>query len=709
MNMAEEDEEEPVAYEVATGADHGGFELKEKLVSWLRGRGLGVLDVGAKSMVPDDDYPDFAAAVAELVASGRARRGIVVCGSGVGACVAANKVAGARACLCHDHYSARQGVEHDDMNILCLGARVVEAGVALELVGEFLSASFTNEGKYRRRLKKVLELEWRGSQGAGSHPGFLQVNPGRLKGDVDEALEDFEEHKLVTSIWARDHTVWKPDPGEIADRLGWLDVLEEMRFELEGISSFAEGIRDEGYRDLVLLGMGGSSLAPEVLGSSFGDIPGYPRLTVLDSTVPEAIRSVAEATGRGETLYLVSSKSGTTIETMSLLRYFFELESAGTGGGGRNFVAITDAGTPLAEAAEGKAFRRIFINPSDIGGRYSALSYFGLVPAALTGIDTQELVNRAGRMRESCKRIDLAKNPGVLLGTYMGSLALLGRDKLTVLTSPSVSDFGLWIEQLIAESTGKQGRGLVPVTGEPVATPSHYAEDRQFVCLRLRGDDNAGLDAACNAIAGSGQPVTVIDVFDKYDLGGQFFLWEFATAVVGAAIDINPFDQPDVQLSKDITSTLLRGYSGSGELPEVEPEYTVERLLESVRPGDYLAVMAYMQQAPELDAAFSRLRALVVEKYRIATTIGYGPRFLHSTGQLHKGGGNNGVFLQVTSDHAWDARIPGTRYTFGVLADSEARGDLRALLERGRRVAAVRARGGTPACIDDLIRTIDSA
>ena len=509
---------------------------------------------------------------------------------------------------------------------------------------------------------------------------------------LEATLADLRQRDVVRRIWDKDHTVWKPDPTEIADRLGWLTVSDMMREQVPALLAFAKEVRDSGFRHVVLLGMGGSSLGPEGIGRTFGSSPGYPELIVLDSTVPAWVQTVGEAIEPARTLFVVSSKSGTTTEPLSFYSHFSRLadEASAQVGTGRNFIAITDPGTPLERLALEEGFRRVFANPSDIGGRYSVLSYFGLVPAALIGVDITTLLDRGKWMREGCaSSVAADDNPGVWLGAVMGTLAQDGRDKLTLVTSPSIVGLGLWVEQLIAESLGKEGKVLIPVVGEPLVAPGHYGDDRLFVYLRMQGDNNAANDAAMELIESSGQPSVRLELRDGYDLGAEFFRWEFATAVAGSLLGINPFDQPNVQGAKDMTDSVLQGYQRSGRLPKAEAGDSLKGLLSESRPGDYLAIMPYLRQTREVDEALADLRRRTMERYYIATTLGYGPRFLHSTGQLHKGGPGTGLFLQITADHEQDLPIPGKPYTFGVLADAQALGDLQALQGLGRRVARV--------------------
>ena len=508
---------------------------------------------------------------------------------------------------------------------------------------------------------------------------------------VEDAIADLQTRRTVERIWERDHTVWRPEPTEIANRLGWLDVSDVMREQVPGLEAFAREVRDAGFLHVALLGMGGSSLGPEVLRKTFGSAEGYPELIVLDSTVPGWINMVTEAIEPAKTLFLVSSKSGSTIEPLSFYSYFRRLvEQHLREGAVGNFVAITDPGTSLAELAQEQGFRRVFPNPPDIGGRYSVLSYFGLAPAALTGIDIGKLLDRADLIRgASGPSVAVGDNPGAWLGVVMGTLAKSGRDKLTLVTSPSIAAFGLWAEQLLAESTGKEGTGIIPVAGEPLLSPEHYGDDRFFVYLRVEKDDNAATDGAVDRLRASGHPIVRLDLRDPYDLGGEFWRWEFATAVAGAVLDIHPFDQPNVQQAKDLTDSVLQSYVDSGDLPEVKAWPSVDKLLSQARHGDYLSIMAYLRQTPEVDRSLEDLRRRVTERHRIATTSGYGPRFLHSTGQLHKGGPNSGLFLQITEDQPEDVLLPGQSYSFEILLDAQSLGDLQALRDLGRRVTRV--------------------
>jgi glucose-6-phosphate isomerase/transaldolase/glucose-6-phosphate isomerase len=522
---------------------------------------------------------------------------------------------------------------------------------------------------------------------------------------IDRTFDSLTNDHAIDRIWARDHTLWKPDPAEIDNRLGWLTVLDQMQNGLAELQTFAQAARKARTTDVVLLGMGGSSLGPEVLRCTFGSTKGSPRLWVLDSTVPGWVRRVTDAIQPARSLFLVASKSGGTIEVMSLFAHFWDLVNRTKGNrGGAQFVAITDPATGLEQLARERGFWRTFTNPPDIGGRYSVLSYFGLVPAALMGSDIGKLLARALAMRDACRRPTPVKdNPGAALGGTMGALARAGRDKITLITSPALNSFGLWVEQLLAESTGKEGTGLIPVAGEPLAAPKAYGADRLFVYLRLKGDRNTSLDRALAALQRTGHPVLKLDLKDRYDLGGEFFRWEFATAVAGHILGIHPFDQPNVQESKDNTGRVLKEVETKGSLPALPPstpKQALAQLLTQAAPNRYLSILAYTTPSPQVEAALRALRRAVMLRHHIATTAGYGPRYLHSTGQLHKGGPNSGLFLELVETMKPDVPVPGKFYTFGTLAQAQAIGDLQSLHTHQRPAEHV-ALGRNPA---DTIR-----
>jgi glucose-6-phosphate isomerase/transaldolase/glucose-6-phosphate isomerase len=507
-------------------------------------------------------------------------------------------------------------------------------------------------------------------------------------------MEELDHNRIVDRLWEKDHRLWKDQPTEITDRLGWLTVHERMREQLNSLRDCVAETKAMGVTDVVLLGMGGSSLGPEVLRASFGQAKGFPRLWVLDSTVPGWVRSVTDALTPSNTLFLVASKSGGTIEVMSLFAHFWELVHKATKHrAGDHFIAVTDPGTGLERLARDHGFRRIFTNPPDIGGRYSVLSLFGLVPAALLGLDVSKLLDRAAGMAAQCKTQNpIEANPGAYLGTVMGSLAKSGRDKVTVITSPALSTFGLWVEQLLAESTGKEGTGLIPVAQEPVLRPSSYGDDRLFVYLRLQKDRNATLDRQIQALRNARQPVIQLDLRDRYDLGAEFFRWEFATAVAGHLLGIHPFDQPNVQESKDNTNQVLSVFDSTRQLPELlrhSPAQAAKDLVTRLKAGVYVAILAYTTPSRPFEQAIARLRKTLVARHHVTTTFGYGPRYLHSTGQLHKGGPATGLFLQLIDRMAPDLPIPGKSFSFGTLARAQAAGDLQSLRTHHRHALLV--------------------
>ena len=529
----------------------------------------------------------------------------------------------------------------------------------------------------------------------GARRRSANLGPHELR--VDAALGEMLAQRVVARIWAHDHTLWKPELTEITNRLGWLHTAEMMRDHLPELQAFADDIRAASYTHALLLGMGGSSLAPEVFRNTFGVAPGFLDLAVLDSTDPGAVLAHATTLDPARTLFIVSTKSGGTVETFSFFKYFYNwlADALGAEQSGDHFVAITDPGSGLAGVAEQYRFRATFLNDPNIGGRYSALSYFGLVPAALLGLDLARLLDCALAMAcasESC--VTDRDNPAAWLGAILGELARAGLDKVTFLMSPQIASFGDWVEQLVAESTGKEGKGILPVVGESIGPPRVYGGDRLFVHLVLNGDHAP--DAKLQALEQAGHPVLRLRLPHLYDLGGQFFLWEMATAVAGHCLGINPFDQPDVEAAKVLARRMVTAYQERGALPQDEPaplsSAVLRGFLGQARAGDYAAIQAYIQPTAAAGEALQVLRTHVRDEYRLATTVGYGPRFLHSTGQLHKGDAGNGLFIQLTADDAWDAPIPDqagspqASISFGVLKMAQALGDRHALVDRGRRV-----------------------
>jgi glucose-6-phosphate isomerase/transaldolase/glucose-6-phosphate isomerase len=518
--------------------------------------------------------------------------------------------------------------------------------------------------------------------------------PPLFQSTITPALDALTQNQVVERIWQKDYRLWKQEPTEISNRLGWLTVHDQMRQQHEQLTQCVAAAHDLKIKDVVLLGMGGSSLGPEVFRTVFGIQKGSPRLWVLDTTVPGWVRQVTKSITPTRTLFLVASKSGGTIEVMSLFGHFWNLVTKAKGNyGGRHFVAITDPGTGLEQMAKEYGFGQIFSNPPDIGGRYSVLSLFGLVPAALLGLNIMRLLDRAAGMAEQCRKADDAhSNPGAYLGAAMGSLAEAGRDKVTVLSSPALSTFGLWAEQLLAESTGKEGTGLIPIAQEPLLKPGAYGTDRFFVYLKLKGDKNQALDRAVQALVKAKHPVLQFDLRDRYDLGAEFFRWEFATAVAGHLLGIQPFDQPNVQESKDNTNRVLESFHSTGRLPEQTShpaKDAAQTISNHLKPGTYVSILAYTTPAKLFEAAIRRLRQALMARYKIATTFGYGPRYLHSTGQLHKGGPNTGVFLELVDGMAPDLSIPAKPFTFGTLAKAQATGDIESLRAHHRQAIRV--------------------
>ena len=488
---------------IAIGADHAGFDLKTLLAKHLSDLGHEVINLGTDSDRPVD-YPDYAEAVALAVREGRAERGVVVCGSGVGAAVAANKVPGVRAGLCHDTYSAHQGVEHDDVNVLVLGSRVIGRAVALELLESFLGAKFSGEERHRRRLEKVRAIERRFCNSFEAPTGFALGD--ELQARVEAQLAQWEKSGTIERVWARDASVWTRQGEE--DWLGWLRATDDATALIDELSGFVREVRDAGIEHVLLLGMGGSSLCPDVLARSFGNIPEQPVLRVLDSTDPAQVRAAEAGIDVSHTLFVVASKSGTTLEPAVFMEHFLARAKEAVGKtAGEHFVAITDPGSKLESRATSEGFRRIFLGEPTIGGRYSALSPFGIVPAALMGLDVARLLEGAEQMARACAPPEpLSRNPGAVLGASLGHAAEMGRDKLTLVLSPAICALGAWLEQLVAESTGKQGRAIIPVDGEKLAAPETYGTDRLFVYTRIRTLFNRKLDAAVDRLAEFGTP-----------------------------------------------------------------------------------------------------------------------------------------------------------------------------------------------------------
>jgi RpiB/LacA/LacB family sugar-phosphate isomerase len=666
---------------VAVACDHNGFAYKAPMVRALEADGYEIDDLGTHSTAPAD-YPDFAVAVGRAVREGRADEGVLICGSGAGVAIAANKLRGVRAALAHDLFTARQSREDDDANVICLGAKVVDVELAIRLTREFLAARFSGAERHRRRLEKVLALER-----AELPPGEEEV--AMAPAATDAALDRLAALDAGRRLWGEDPRLWSDDPAvqaSITNRLGWLKAPAAMRSHVADLERFAADVRADGIRDVVLLGMGGSSLAPEVLQAALGTAPAHPRLSVLDSTDPGAIRAVRRRVDLAHTLFLVSSKSGTTTEMLTLYRYFrAELERA-VATPGAHFVAITDPGTPLQKLASEAGFRRTFLNDPRIGGRFSALSFFGLVPAALIGADIGRLLDRAASMAaRSGPDVPVHDSPGLRLGASLAAQAQAGRDKVTLVMGPGVRALGAWLEQLLTESTGKLGRGLIVVNDEPLGPPELYGSDRVFVATMLGRDP--GIDAGLARLEGAGHPAIRLTLEDPYDIAAEFMRWEIATAAAGALLGINPFDEPNVAQAKEATNAALARYLETGRLPEwpTETADDLSRMLAQARAGDYVALLAYLTPTDDTTAALQGLRETIRERTKLATTVGYGPRYLHSTGQLHKGGPNTAILAIFTATHE-DLPIPGERYGFATLEMAQALGDLATLRAAHRRV-----------------------
>ena len=666
---------------VAVACDHNGFAYKGPMLRALEADGHTVIDLGTDSAA-SVDYPDFAVAVGRAVREGRADAGVLICGSGAGVAIAASKLRGIRAALCHDLFTARQSREDDDANVICLGAKVVDTELAIRLTQEFLAAKFSGAERHRRRLRKIeaierAEMPIDDKEAATPHP------------NVDAALRHLASIDFSKRLWAEDPGLWSDAPDvrtAIANRLGWLRAPEAMGPHLADLERFAATVRADGITDIVLLGMGGSSLAPEVFQNALGAAPGYPRLAVLDTTDPGAIRATRARLTLARTLFVVSSKSGTTTETSTLYRFFRAEVEKETSTAGHHFVAITDAGTPLERVATESRFRRTFLNDPRIGGRFSALSFFGLVPAALIGVDLTLLLDGVARMAQRCgPGVAPPENPGLFLGATLGAWAQRGRDKVSLLMSPGARPLGAWLEQLLTESTGKGGKGLVVINEEPAGPPEVYGADRLFVAVSLGHD--AALAGTAGALESAGHPVVRLTLDDVYDLGAEFYRWEVATATAGAILGLNPFDEPNVAQAKEATNTALARFLDAGRLPEwpAETGDDLARVLAAARPGDYVALLAYLTPRPETTAILQDLRTMLRDRTRLATTVGYGPRYLHSTGQLHKGGPPTPVLVIFTTTHD-ELPIPGERYGFATLEMAQALGDLATLRAAQRRV-----------------------
>ncbi len=580
--------------------------------------------------------------------------------------------------------------------------------------------------------------------------------PANLDAAVKKTLDDWRASGKVRRLWQQDASLWTGE--DEAKWLGWLSITDEQLANPAKLKALADEVKSAGFSDILLLGMGGSSLCPEVLALTFAPTPGFPRLHILDSTDPAQVRTVEKKVDLARTLFIVSSKSGSTLEPNIYKQFFFERvkQTVGADKAGSHFIAITDPGSKMQLVAERDRFRHIFYGLPSIGGRYSALSNFGMIPAAAMGLDTGKFLQRTKQMVEACKAsATVEQNPGVMLGLIMGTAAKLGRDKITLITSPGISDLGAWLEQLIAESTGKLGKGIIPVDREDIGAPEVYGDDRIFAYLRLDPAPDAAQDAKVAALEKAGHPAVRIAVSDIYSLGQEFFRWEIATAVAGSILGINAFNQPDVEASKIVTKQLTSAYESTGSLPPEKPiieeagfklfadeknaAALVARVEAGLRPAgtgrspaitqsgttsggalknylrahlgrlgtnDYFAVLGYIEMNAEHESLLQDLRMAVRDRKRVATCLGFGPRFLHSTGQAYKGGPNSGVFLQVTCDDAQDLPVPGQKYTFGVVKAAQARGDFQVLADRNRRALRVHLGSNVKAGLTKLVELV---
>ena len=787
---------------IAIGCDDTGFPLKEQVSAALEASGHELLDLGTFSTDPVD-HPDYARAVGQAVLRGFVDAGMLICGSGAGASIAANKIRGIRASLCHDPEAARLAREEDDANVLCLGAREVDPIRAVAIAMGWLGATFSGEERFARKISKIALLE-SGQMGPEKMPTrpvtgvaaptgkplprevpvemppwpvrkmptegtaapaaqLAQKMPietpvesdagGTIRTDdyvgatappparprpvdeifklpvVQETLDALEAQDFLDRLWVKDASLWKGEAPAIRNRLGWLTSPTIMRGHTDDIKTFADEIRRLQFTHVVVLGMGGASLCGDVFNLAFGSKMGFPDLVLLDSTDPAAVKQTIERLNLGRTLFIVASKTGDTLETLAFYEYFRgQVEASSVPRAGIHFVAITDPGRPLDKIASETGFRRTFLNPASIGGRYSALSFFGLVPAALMGIDLKSLLDRAHAMVEACgNAVSARDNAAVRLGGALAGLSKIGRDKVTLVLSHKLRGLGPWIEELLAESLGKNGKGIVPVDDEPLGPPAVYGDDRVFVAITLDGDDTS--ERSLNTLEDAGHPVIRIPLKDPLDVGAEFFRWELATAAAGVALGVNPFDEPDIARGKENTAALLASWKKSRKLPEwpVDAEESglvlmtntgtkspsfgqgLQAFLGQAGPRDYVAVLAYLTPSADTWSRLQELRTLLRDRLRVATTVGFGPRYLHSTGQLHKGGRSNGLFLQLTGEDKEDMAIPGSGYGFSTLKAAQALGDLQALRDAGRRVVRVHLTGRPPQALEQLIQVAQRA
>lgn len=873
---------------IAVGSDHEGFPQKDAMVEALQADGHAVLDLGTFSEDPVD-YPDFARAIANAVRNKFVDLGVLLCGSGSGASIAANKVRGIRAAAVHNDESARLSRSEDDANVICLASRTLDAESAVALAHVFVDTPFSNEERHVRRVAKIIELEsglQRGGDsalrvtatpspaGAKAAPAGVPATPppaahqasatpqareprtagatvavtaavaarppsassgstesspsgppsppatpsgpvaerrvsaadlvgprlgpsrsaratadggavgeatatvaspnpslealvreavlsvgeepardaatvGEGGGSLDtappppvdghahlpdqaiDALKQLEAMEFGERVWVKDASLWSDSSdlqASIRNRLGWLTSPTLMREYVSDLKAFATEIRRLGFSNVLLLGVGGASLAAEVMSAIFGAKVGYPDLVVVDSAEPTAVKGALGRVQLARTLFIVSSKSGSTADVIALYRFFrSQADTSKLPKPGQHFIAITDPGSPLEKLAKDASFRRTFLNHPSIGGRFSALSFFGLVPAALLGIDVDTLLERASEMVAACgDSIPVRDNPALSLGALLAGVAREGRNKVTLVLSERLRPFGPWLEQLLGESTGKDAKGLVPVDGEPLGPPTVYGSDRAFVALALAGEPE---DARLGAIVGAGHPVHRITLRDPYDLGAEFFRWELAVTAVASLLGVNPFDEPEVVHVKEAAEAILSAYKKTKRLADwpvdreedglqlvtnlgTKPASVGEGLgafLRQAQPGDYVAILAYLPRDPETTHALQALRSSLRDRLGVATTVGYGPRYVHTTGQLHRGGPPTVLILQLTSDDREELMIPGEGYGFATLRAAHALADLETLRKAGRRVIRLQLTGRLPTALTKVIQAVDQA
>jgi transaldolase/glucose-6-phosphate isomerase len=638
-----------------------------------------------------------------------------------------------------DHGKLRASLEENVDAAAATLAALDKAGVSLtQVTDDLLADGLKKFVEPFTKLLKAVERRCREANKARIN-GQTHALPAAIAAEVDAKLKEWDLGGGTHRLWAGDTSLWTGK--DEASWIGWLGIVEAQLDDLTPLVSLRDEARKEGFTHALLLGMGGSSLCPEVWKETFGKVAGSPELFVLDSTDPAQVQAVADKVDLAKTLFIVSSKSGSTLEPNIFKAYFFERakQAVGAEKAASRFVAVTDPDSHLEKEAKADGFRHIFSGVKSIGGRYSALSNFGMVAAAAMGLDVERLLDEAERMLHACAPgVPAAENPGLVLGTILGVCGSQGIDKLTLVASPGVHDLGAWLEQLIAESTGKEGKGIIPVDRERVASPKAYGKDRLFAYLRLESAPDAAQDAAVLALEAAGHPVVRIHVATPYDLAEEFVRWEIATAIAGSILKINPFNQPDVEASKIATKAITSEYEETGKLPPEAPFFegdgvrlfadpkNVEALVRAngsspslagylkahlgrVGAGDYMGLLAYVPMTAAHEDALQKIRHQVRDEKRVATCLGFGPRFLHSTGQAYKGGPNSGVFLQVTCDDAKDVAVPGQRYTFGVVKASQARGDFQVLAERNRRALRVHLGPDVAAGLETLRAAVDKA